>query len=99
MLNILSYLFSLTGIPENFAQGFIYGLFEISNGLNLIKNIYLSNNILSLLTISFILGFGGISILFQIYSIINKEHISIKPYIYGKLLQASISVILACIIF
>lgn len=99
ILNVISYILSLTGIPETFAQGLIYGFFEISNGLNLIKTIYSQNIILSLLTTSAILGFGGISILFQIYSIINKEHISIKPYIYGKLLNLCISVILTCIIF
>lgn len=98
ILNVLAYILSFTGIPENFSLPILYGLFEITNGLNLIKNIYSINNILSLIIISFLLGFGGLSILFQIYSIIHKEHISIKPYIYGKLLQAAFSVILTCII-
>ena len=99
ILNILAYLLSFIGIPENYSLALIYGLFEISNGMNLIKNIIAYNNIVSLIVSSFILGFGGISILFQIYSLIYKEHISIKPYICGKLLQACFSVILTCIIF
>lgn len=99
ILNIVSYLLSLTGIPENVSQSLIFGFFEITNGLNLISTFSSQNLILSLLIISFLLGFGGISILFQIYSIIHKEHISIKPYLYGKLLHGIISVILACIIF
>ena len=99
ILNIVSYLLSLTGIPENVSQSLIFGFFEITNGLNLISIFSSQNLILSLIIISFLLGFGGISILFQIYSIIHKEHISIKPYIYGKLLHGIISVILACIIF
>ena len=99
ILNILAYLLSFIGIPENYSLALIYGLFEISNGMNLIKNIIAYNNIISLIISSFILGFGGISILFQIYSLIYKEHISIKPYICGKLLQACFSVILTCIIF
>ena len=41
--------------------------------------------------ISFLIGFGGLSVLFQVYSIIAKENISIKPYIYGKLLQGIFS--------
>lgn len=98
ILNVLAYIFSYTGIPENFSLPIFYGIFEITNGLNLIKSIYSINNILSLIIISFLLGFSGISILFQIYSIIHKEHISIKPYIYGKLLQSAFSVILTCII-
>lgn len=99
ILNILAYLLSFIGIPESYSLALIYGLFEISNGMNLIKNIIAYNNIVSLIVSSFILGFGGISILFQIYSLIYKEHISIKPYICGKLLQACFSVILTCIIF
>ena len=34
-----------------------------------------------------LLGFGGISIMLQVLSIISKSDISIKPYILGKLLQ------------
>ena len=99
ILNVLAYLLSFIGIPENYSLALIYGLFEISNGMNLIKNIIAYNNIVSLIVSSFILGFGGISILFQIYSLIYKEHISVKPYICGKLLQACFSVILTCVIF
>lgn len=99
ILNVLAYLLSFIGIPESYSLALIYGLFEISNGMNLIKNIIAYNNIVSLIVSSFILGFGGISILFQIYSLIYKEHISVKPYICGKLLQACFSVILTCVIF
>ena len=99
ILNIFAYLLSFIGIPENYSLTLIYGLFEISNGMNLLKTIITTNNILNLIISSFILGFGGISILFQIYSLIYKEHISIKPYIYGKILQACFAIILTCIIF
>ncbi len=36
-------------------------------------------------------GFGGISVLLQILSVISKTDISIKPYILGKFLQAVFS--------
>lgn len=98
ILNVIAYLLSLTGIPETYSTTLIYGLFEISNGINLLKNIY-QPNILCLIIVNCILGFGGISILFQIYSIISKYRISIKPYLYGKILQSIISIILTCIIF
>ena len=41
--------------------------------------------------ISSLIGFGGLSVLFQVYSIIAKEKISIKPYFYGKILQGVLS--------
>ena len=97
ILNILAYLLSIIGFNEEISVSFLYGIFEITNGLNLIQSLYLNNRILSLMIISFLLGFSGISILFQIYSIIKKEHISIKPYILGKILQGIFSVILVCI--
>ena len=37
--------------------------------------------------VSFLLGFGGISILLQVLSITSNSDISIKPYIIGKLMQ------------
>ena len=42
---------------------------------------------------SLLLGFGGISILLQVFSITSKTDISIKPYIIGKILHG----IIACI--
>ena len=41
--------------------------------------------------ISFLIGFGGLSVLFQVYSILVNEKISIKTYFYGKLLQGIFS--------
>ena len=51
----------------------------------------LPTNNLNICIISFLIGFGGLSVLFQVYSIIAKENISIKPYFYGKFLQGIIS--------
>lgn len=42
-------------------------------------------------------GFGGISVLLQILSVISKTDISIKPYILGKFLQAIFSSIYTCL--
>ena len=36
---------------------------------------------------AFLLGFGGISVLLQVLSITSKTDLSIKPYLYGKLLH------------
>lgn len=40
---------------------------------------------------SFLLGFGGISVLLQVLSITSTSDISIKPYILGKLTQGLIA--------
>lgn len=65
------------------------GILELTNGLKLATS--LSNTNLSIVLSSVILGFSGISIMLQVYSIIAKHDLSIKPYIYGKCLQAIFS--------
>ncbi len=86
-----SNLFSFLGINSNILNSVLYGFIELTNGVHLISQEFLKFPKLTVLFTSFILGFGGISVLFQVYSIISKENISIKPYFYGKLLQGIIS--------
>lgn len=79
-------------IPE--FNTLFYGIIEMTNGVNLSSLLYSTLPTSSILITSFLLGFGGFSILFQVYSIISKENISIKPYLYGKLLQGLLSFII-----
>ena len=46
---------------------------------------------INIILTSFLLGFGGISVLLQVLSITSKTDLSIKPYILGKLLHGIIS--------
>lgn len=73
---------------ENFISGILSGTIELTNGLNTVCNIhtkYISTNIL---ICAFLLGFGGLSVMLQILSVVSKEKLSIRPYIIGKFLQA-----------
>ena len=92
IINILTNTLSYWGISNEITSALITGLIELTNGVNLSSSFYNSNPLTSILLTSFLLGFGGLSILLQVYSIITKEKISIKPYFYGKLLQGIISV-------
>lgn len=58
------------------------------NNISLIKTKQISINIIFT---AFLLGFGGISVLLQVWSIISKSDLSIKPYIFGKLLHGIIA--------
>lgn len=69
----------------------ITGIIEFTNGLSKISAIHLKNISLNIIISSFIIGFGGISVLLQVLSIIAKQKLSINKYIIGKLLQAFIS--------
>lgn len=89
--NCLNPIFNLLHIPEKFSTGFISGILELTNGLNIICNIPEKNLSINIIMVSFLLGLGGISILLQVWSTIAKTDLSIKPYILGKLLHACIS--------
>ena len=94
-------LFSLLGknstIPS-YIEGTLLGLFEITNGIELLSSIPSSSISINIIICSFILGTGGLSVLLQVYSIISKSDISIKPYIIGKLLHGIISAIYTALI-
>ncbi len=98
ILLILADLLSSFGIPQEISLSTISGIIELTNGVNLTANLSTSYYTLSILLTSFLLGFGGFSVLLQVYSIIAKEGISIKPYFYGKLLQGFFSMIFTFIL-
>lgn len=80
--------FKLFGITnETFALGFISGIIELTNGVNLIASIPCKTISINIILAAFLLGFGGISILLQVFSITSQSDVSIKPYLIGKLLQ------------
>ncbi len=82
---IFSILYS-TGINKEIITALLSGFFEITTGAHLASKAG-SPFIQKLICVSFIMGWAGISIHFQVYSMISKAGISLKPYLFGKLLQ------------
>ena len=91
LANLLTPVFNFLHIPEKFSVGFISGLLELTNGLNIICTIPEKRLFYNIVLASFLLGLGGLSILLQVWSVIAKTDLSIKPYILGKLLHACFS--------
>ena len=88
LAHIIFPIFKLFGIQDfNFCTSFISGILELTNGVMSISTIPCKNISINIILTSFLLGFAGISILLQVYSIIAKSDISIKPYIVGKILH------------
>ena len=81
--SIISILKS-SGLPIN---PIFTGILEITNGINTIANIKIKHISVNIIITAFLLGFGGISVLLQVWSIISKSDLSIKPYVLGKLLH------------
>lgn len=81
-------IFELLHVSPAYFQGIITGIIEVTNGVKLVA---INSSSTSIIICSFLLGFGGISVLFQVLSITSKAKISIKPYIIGKFMQACFS--------
>lgn len=73
------------GLQGEMIVSMLKGILELTNGAKAVSLFGISNFNIAIL--AFLIGFGGISVMLQVYSIIVKENISIRPYIYGKLLQ------------
>ena len=85
-------IFNLLNVTE-FTNGFVCGIVELTNGLNQITSINIKAISTNIIFCAFLLGFGSVSILFQVLSIVSKTDISIKPYIYAKLLHGFLAAI------
>jgi len=75
-------------INNSFSNSIITGIFEVTTGIKEVSNISSRAISINIIVCSFLLGFGGISILLQVFSIISKTDISIFPYFLGKSIQA-----------
>ncbi len=94
ILTNLAHFLANFGVPYELALSILTGMIELTNGIQVASSSYPAFPLPCILTCSFLLGFGGLSVLLQVFSIIAKSKISIKPYLYGKTLQAFLSVIL-----
>lgn len=84
-------------IPSGGARGFVYSLFEITGGLNLLAQSKLDKEVL-LCFVSFFLGFSGLSVFCQVKGITSEVGLGIKTYFFGKLLQGIFSVFITKIL-
>lgn len=85
--NLLKPILSLLGLDLNFAEPILAGLIELTNGVSLVSKIAIKNISQNVIISAFLLGFGGISILLQVFSLLSKTDLSIKTYFIGKLMQ------------
>lgn len=88
---IFSPIFNILNIDASFIPGLFTGFFEITNGINLISNIRVKKISFNIIFTAFLLGFGGISVMLQVLSIISKTDLSCKPYVLGKILHGTIA--------
>lgn len=88
---LISPIITSIGINAEFVKPVLAGLIELTNGVKLVSETSIVNYNLSIILSAFLLGFGGISILLQVSSIVAKTDLSMKKYVFGKLLQGIIA--------
>lgn len=90
-LDLLSKFFnpilSFLGFDLSFAKPLLSGILELTNGVNLVANIHIKAISQNVILCAFLLGFGGFSVLLQVFSIVAKTDLSMKKYLIGKFLQ------------
>lgn len=82
-----------SAIPRGSYLSYIYPIVEITGGLNLLCGTDMDFSA-KLSLVSFFLAFSGISVVFQVSSIIAPKGLSILPYLLGKLLQGGLAAVI-----
>lgn len=85
--DIMSILLAPFGLSSDMITGVISGFFEITTGTNLVSSIKGIPVGQQFAATSLIIGWAGLSVHSQVLGIVSKTDISIKPYLFGKLLQ------------
>ena len=98
IFDVVANIFNNFGVPENITKAILAGSLEVTNGLKLSTSLQSKSLSLNIILSGFLLGLGGISVMLQVYSVIAKQKLSIRPYIYGKFLQAIFSVLYICLL-
>nr|WP_326497947.1 sporulation integral membrane protein YlbJ [Clostridium sp. ZS2-4] len=96
---VFTKLSDILSISQKSLEGFLLGLLEMTNGCNLVSSSNDFSILFKIMLLSFLLGFSGLSIISQVYSIIYKFKFSINKYIKLKFIQGIISSILTLLLY
>lgn len=74
---------------KSLVSGILYGICEMTNGISALSSLAITPSLLC--AISFVIGFGGLSVILQVYGIVKKYDFSFCIFVGAKLLQGIIS--------
>lgn len=87
----LNPVLSFLGFDLDFSKPLLSGIIELTNGVKQVSNIHIKTISQNIVLCAFLLGFGGFSVLLQVFSIVAKTDLSMKKYFIGKLLQGFVA--------
>jgi sporulation integral membrane protein YlbJ len=91
MQEVVFYLLKSFNLSKNVITPLLNGFIEITTGLKLICNLQGIPLSLELVLISLIMGWGGLSVHFQVLNVVRNSDLKIKIYIFGKFIQGILS--------
>ena len=101
ILGVISFFSILTTIITNkfnINSTFVSSIFEITQGLNNIKDLNISLKLKTILS-TMVLSFGGLSSHMQIYSIISETNIKYKPFLISRIVHSLLSGLFIYLLF
>lgn len=89
----------ILSLPIELALPLISGMFEITQGAQMISQMHIDSMLPKAIIISFILGFNGFSVQAQVSSIIAKTDIRFTPYFISRILHGLFASFLTILMF
>ncbi len=86
-------ILSVFGMNNDILSSLFCGFFEITTGSSMASTVSSATLLAQLTATSAIIGWAGLSVHCQVFSIASKTDISMKPYLLGKFLQGTIAAI------
>ncbi len=93
LANLIKPLLNVCGFDLDFAKPVISGIIELTNGVKGVSSIQIKSISQNVILCAFLLGFGGFSVLLQVFSIVAKTDLSMKKYFIGKFMQGTFAAI------
>lgn len=93
LAKFLNPILSAIGFDLEFAKPLLSGIIELTNGVKQVAGISIKAISQNVVLCAFLLGFGGFSVLLQVFSIVAKTDLSMKKYFIGKFMQGIIAAI------
>ncbi|NLL00037.1 MAG: transporter [Clostridiales bacterium] len=94
LFSILAQIINEIGASFSFYKALAMGILEITTGIDQICRIRIDENI-KIVLVSLLASFGGLSGLAQTKSVLGESRLSMKTYVFVKLLSAFIAMLLS----
>lgn len=97
--SFLSGFLQIIGIPSELALPIFSGMFEITQGAQMIAQVSITDVLPLAIAVSFILAFNGFSVQAQVASIIAETDIRFAPYFFARILHGIFASVLTIVLF